>query len=211
MKIKDYLTKDFMKVAKRGALIAMLTVGAITPNVSSYSQQLPVPETTITLAAASQEASAPASVEFERVTDFKQLSEKYPFLNGLEAQVKEYDEWQGGTNPTTVDVGTFKDAANNRELVFVHITTPVQCSYEGCPLSVYMKDKDGNFNLAQQINAIVPVQVKSEANSLSLHLPGAYGAGSGFDYTYNNSSQHFEEASKEAPQEKPSQLQQIQP
>lgn len=191
MKIKDYLTKDFMKVAKRGALVAMLTVGAIAPNVSA-AQQLPAPDTAITLAAASQEApAANNTVSFERVTDFDKLTEKYPFLAGLQAQVREYDEWQGGTNPTTVDVGTYKDQVNNREMVFVHITTPVQCSYEGCPLSVYLKDSNGDFKHVHQLNAIVPIQVKSEADSLSLLLPGAYGNAPGNEYTYNKDSQRF--------------------
>ena len=210
MKIKDYLTKDFMKVAKRATLIAMLTVGAVTPNVASHSQQLPVPETAMTLVAAAEAATENNAVQFERVSDYAQLAEKYPFLNGIEAQVKEYDEMQGGTNPTTVDVGTYKDQANNREMVFVHITSPVQCSYEGCPLSVYLKDSEGGFNLVHQINAIVPVQVKSEANSLSLHIPGAYGVGPGSEYTYNKTSHQFERQAAQG-DKAPSPLDQIKP
>lgn len=196
MHLKNHLTKNFMKAAARATLMAMLTVGAVAPGISMANPPLPQePASAVTLVAASQEAKTD-TVQFNRVTDYKQLAEKYPFLSGLEQQVKEYDEWQGGTNPALVNVGIY--AANGKEMVFVHIDTPVMCSYEGCPLSVYMKNgKD--FTLVSQVNSNIPVQVVAKGDQVSLVFPGAYGVNPSVEYRYDAGKKEFQ--IKEEPQQ----------
>lgn len=202
MKAKNDLLKTFKKVATRAALTVILTMGAVTPMVESGAQQpvLP-PQSSVVTPPAVVEADSVARTElqFTRVKDLDALAKQYPVLASLPQEVKDADEQQGGDNPAYVEITKQVDKVNGRELLFVHLTTPVLCSYEGCPLTVYMKDANHEFHKVMQVNASDPIQLVSSKDSTTLLLPGAYGTGPALEFRYNAGADEFQPVSVPKP------------
>jgi hypothetical protein len=194
MQAKD-LMKSFRKAAARATIAAIVTIGAITPMIQAYAQTQPAPPAAVvtrTAPAADTEAGRVAvEMKFSRVKDVEALAKQYPVLSKLPAELKEYDAQQGGDNPAFVEVAKYSDKATGREMLFVHVTTPVLCSYEGCPLSVFMKDgKD--FRNVLQVNASDPISVVTTGGSTSVLLPGAYGVNPALEFRYDAKTDQFE-------------------
>jgi len=213
----SHLKKDFMKAISKATLALMLTVGAAVPIISmshAASANATVDTTAITQQVTTStaainssfikpaEAAAPAATElqFTQVKDVAAVMRQYPFLGDLQAQAKTADEQQGGTNPTTFDLATYKDAANGRELVFLHMNSPVVCADEGCPLSVYLRDGNSYKNVLE-VNAQDPITISSTKDGLNLHFAGAYGNGPGIDFVYNRAESKFLNPAEAAPQQ----------
>ncbi|MDE1151159.1 MAG: hypothetical protein PW788_01365 [Micavibrio sp.] len=212
----SHLKKDFMKAISKASLALMLTVGAALPIISmsgAASANATVDTTAITQQAATSpainssfikpaEAAKPAATElqFTQVKDVAAVMRQYPFLGDLQAQAKAADEQQGGTNPATFDLATYKDAANGREMVFLHMNSPVVCADEGCPLSVYLRD--GNtYRSVLEVNAQDPITITSTKDSLNLHFVGAFGNGPGIDFVYNRAESKFLNPAEISPQQ----------
>lgn len=193
MQAKD-LMKSFRKAAARATIAAIVTIGAITPMIQSYAQTQPTPPAAVvtrTAPAAETDAGRVAiEMEFSRVKDVEALAKQYPVLAKLPAELKEYDAQQGGDNPAFVEIAKYTDKATGREMLFVHVTTPVLCSYEGCPLSVFMKDgKD--FRNVLQVNASDPISVVTNGGTTSVLLPGAYGVNPSLEFRYDAKADQF--------------------
>lgn len=193
MQAKNNLMKSFRKVAVRATLAVMMTVGVLAPSVTVMGQTPANPQATMSQTIPAPEAGKETSVElqFARVKDVEALAKQYPALSKLPAELKEYDEQQGGDNPAFVEVAKYTDKANGREMLFVHVTTPVLCSYEGCPLSVFLRDgKD--FRNVLQVNASDPISVVTKGTSTSVMLPGAYGVNPSLEFRYDIKTGQFE-------------------
>lgn len=207
MQAKD-LMKSFRKAAARATIAAVITIGAITPMIQAYAQNQvtpPAAAVTRTAPAAETEAGRVATeISFTRVTDVEALAKQYPALAKLPAELKEYDAQQGGDNPAFVEIAKYTDKANGREMLFVHVTTPVLCSYEGCPLSVFLRDgKD--FRNVLQVNAADPISVVTSGTATSVVLPGAYGVNASLEFRYDVKTGQFEPARAAAAQPAPEQ------
>ena len=194
MQAKD-LMQSFRKAAARATIAMIVTVGAITPMVQAYAQtQVAPPAAVVILTAPTAETEAgrvATEISFTRVKDVEALAKQYPALSKLPAELKEYDEQQGGDNPAFVEIAKYTDKANGREMLFVHVTTPVLCSYEGCPLSVFLRDgKD--FRNVLQVNASDPISVVTNGTSTSVMLPGAYGVNPSLEFRYDIKTGQFE-------------------
>ncbi|HYD19233.1 MAG TPA: hypothetical protein VEF76_12225 [Patescibacteria group bacterium] len=221
MQAKNDLLKTFKKAATRAALAVVLTVGIVTPLVDSVADQPVLPPQASTQTAPPIVEAAPDTVRtelsFTRVNDLEALAKQYPVLASLPQEVKDADEQQGGDNPAFVEISKQVDKASGRELLFVHLTTPVLCSYEGCPLAVYMKDANNEFRKVLQINASDPIELVTAKGGTSLILPGAYGAGPGLEFRFDNTAGEFQlvTAKQEAPAQqaapKPTDTLQIKP
>lgn len=215
MQAKD-LMKSFRKAAARATIAAIVTIGAITPMIHAYAQTQTTPPAAAiarTAPAAETEAGRVATeISFTRVKDVEALAKQYPVLSKLPAELKEYDEQQGGDNPAFVEIAKYTDKATGREMLFVHVTTPVLCSYEGCPLSVFLRDgKD--FRNVLQVNAADPISVVTNKGETSVLLPGAYGVNASLEFKYDVKTGQFENTrqpdaqQEQAPQQVPAPLQ----
>ncbi len=196
MQAKD-LMKSFRKAAARATIAAIVTIGAITPMIHAYAQtQTAPPAAVVTRTAPAAETEAgrvSTDISFTRVKDVEALAKQYPVLSNLPGELKEYDAQQGGDNPAFVEIAKYTDKANGREMLFVHVTTPVLCSYEGCPLSVFLRDgKD--FRNVLQVNASDPISVVTNGSATSVVLPGAYGVNPSLEFRYDVKSGQFESA-----------------
>ncbi|MDI1227047.1 MAG: hypothetical protein PSY14_08900 [bacterium] len=195
MQAKNDLIKSFRKAAVRATLAVMMTVGVLAPSVTVMAQtQVAPPASVVKLTAPTAETEAgrvATEISFTRVKDVEALAKQYPALSKLPAELKEYDEQQGGDNPAFVEIAKYTDKANGREMLFVHVTTPVLCSYEGCPLSVFLRDgKD--FRNVLQVNASDPISVVTNGTSTSVMLPGAYGVNPSLEFRYDIRTGQFE-------------------
>lgn len=208
MQAKD-LMKSFRKAAARATIAAVVTIGAITPMLHAYAQTQtttpPAAVVTRTAPAAETEAGRVATeISFSRVKDVEALAKQYPALSKLPAELKEYDEQQGGDNPAFVEIAKYTDKATGREMLFVHVTTPVLCSYEGCPLSVFLRDgKD--FRNVLQINAADPISVVTNKGETSVVLPGAYGVNASLEFKYDVKTGQFESTRPANAEQQPAQ------
>lgn len=195
MQAKD-LMKSFRKAAARATIAAIVTIGAITPMIHAYAQtQQVTPPAAVEMrtppAAETEAGRVSTEITFTRVKDVEALAKQYPVLSKLPAELKEYDAQQGGDNPAFVEIAKYTDKANGREMLFVHVTTPVLCSYEGCPLSVFLRDgKD--FRNALQVNAADPISVVTNGSATSVVLPGAYGVNPSLEFRYDVKTGQFE-------------------
>lgn len=208
MQAKD-LMKSFRKAAARATIAAVVTIGAITPMLHAYAQTQtttpPAAVVTRTAPAAETEAGRVATeISFSRVKDVEALAKQYTVLSKLPAELKEYDEQQGGDNPAFVEIAKYTDKATGREMLFVHVTTPVLCSYEGCPLSVFLRDgKD--FRNVLQVNAADPISVVTNKGETSVVLPGAYGVNASLEFKYDVKTGQFESTRPANAQQQPAQ------
>lgn len=205
MQAKD-LMKSFRKAAARASIAAIVTIGAITPMIHAYAQTQTTPPAAVvtrTAPAAETEAGRVATeISFTRVKDVEALAKQYTVLSKLPAELKEYDEQQGGDNPAFVEVAKYTDKATGREMLFVHVTTPVLCSYEGCPLSVFLRDgKD--FRNVLQVNAADPISVVTNKGETSVVLPGAYGVNASLEFKYDVKTGQFESTRPADAQQQP--------
>ncbi len=203
MQAKHDLMKSFRKAAVRATLAVMMTVGVLAPSISVMAQTPANPHATISQTIPAPEAGKQTSVElqFTRVENVEALAKQYPFLSKLPAELKEYDKQQGEevVNPSYVRIAKYTDKANGRELVFVHVNTPVLCSYEGCPLSVFLKDGAKDFREVLGVNAADPMNFVVAKDQMSMVFGGAYGVGDGTTFTYNAKTDMFEDPVDAAP------------
>jgi hypothetical protein len=202
MQAKD-LMKSFRKAAARATIAAVITIGAITPMIHAYAQTQTTPPAaavTRTAPAAETEAGRVANeISFTRVKDVEALARQYPVLAKLPAELKEYDEQQGGDNPAFVETAKYTDKATGREMLFVHVTTPVLCSYEGCPLSVFLREGN-DFRNVLQVNAADPISVVTDKGTTSVVLPGAYGVNQSLEFRYDAKTGQFEPTNQRQPE-----------
>ncbi len=205
MQAKNDLMKSFRKVATRATLAMMLTVGVIVPSINVAAQapvagRAAVTQTIPTPPEAGKEIST--ELQFTRVkdADVEALAKQYPFLAKLPQQLRDFDKEQGDevVNPSYVRIAKYDDKANGRQLVFVHINAPTQCSYEGCPLTVYLKDAK-DFREVLGVNASDPMKLVIAGKEMSMDFGGAYGVGPGTTFKYDAKQDLFDTPAVEEP------------
>lgn len=206
MQMKNYLSSSFGRVASRAILAVVLTMGAIGPSVTAFAgtqvpDQAPTAVTaTLAAADASQATAGAVDLKFTKVEDMAALAKQFPVAaealeemrvaegDRLDAfkEMKEESKFVAGQ----MQMATFKDTANNREFLFLHLFSPNLCSYEGCPLIVFMKDAK-DFRQVSYSNTNAPVEFFSTADKLVLKAPGAQQGE--YQLTYNATKDVFEQ------------------